>query len=321
MLGLAGLLLAGCTDAGGDPGPSTSVTEDHGDGTTGPAVETTPPDETTEPGETTEPVTADPGTGRCSDPIASVPTRAVGEAPLLLQFTGLVAVGSQGASRWVDVVLYADGTAARYNGGFADPWKYASQRQLATEVSEHEDLGAEVAFGGYLDCDLDGLMAALAGFERDNAVFGTPLVPDAANTEMVLFGDDGAEEFVWDVYSLGLERDAAGVVVDGLDADQVAARDALSAFGSMLLNSVVDSENLTVDRIEVLAPYAITDAEVTWPGPPITDVLHDGCGVLEGADAERIWDQVQAETPIADPNAGVFLRVLTPQVEPCVVHQ
>ncbi|TDE94850.1 hypothetical protein EXU48_08640 [Occultella glacieicola] len=319
VLAIAGSMLTGCLGAEGDPGPSSSVTEDHGDGTTGAPQSPTP--DGTPSAASAAPVTADPATGRCSDPIATVPTGAVGAAPIQLEVTGLVAVDDQGARRWADVVVYADGSAARYDGGFADPWAYAPQRQLATVPADHGDRGAEALVGGYLDCDLAGLLAAIELLERDQARFGGAQVAEASDTEMILHGQDGTEEFVWDVHGLGLERDDAGVVVAGLDAEQLAARDALSAFAAMLISSVVDARDLPVDRIEVLAPYAITDEAVTWPAPPITEVLHDGCGVVEGAAATALRDQVQAGTPIADPAVGVYLRVLAPQVEPCIVHQ
>jgi len=147
-------------------------------------------------------------------------------------------------------------------------------------------------------------------------------VSDTANTEMVLHGEVGTGVAEWDLYALGLERDATGTLDSALSVEQGAAREALSAFGRLLDDAFVPVTGVPADRLEVWAPYAITDEAVHWTGPPVTEVVGDqGCGVVEGPDAETIRASLEDGTTITDEPGLVVLALLAPQEEACIVRQ
>jgi hypothetical protein len=168
--------------------------------------------------------------------------------------------------------------------------------------------------------ELDSTIDALPSGDSD--VLGMPDVSDTANTEMVLYGEDGTGVAEWDLYALGLERDTTGTLERGLTVEQGTAREALSAFGRLLDEAFVTVTGVPADRLEVWAPHAITDVAVHWPGPPITEVVKDqGCGVVEGPDAETIRAYLEDGTTITDDPDLVVLALLASQEEACIVRQ
>ena len=98
-----------------------------------------------------------------------------------------------------------------------------------------------------------------------------------------------------------------------------APRLALVALGGA---SLITGLNAALIRLEVWAPYAITDVAVHWPGPPVTEVVGDqGCGVVEGVDAETIRAYLGDGNTITDDPGLVVLALLAPQEEACIVRQ
>lgn len=254
-------------------------------------------------------------------PLTAPPPREAGQAPILLTLAGPVGDPAEGTGRrWVQVAVYRDGSAVRIDGGTADPWASASARRLvdggATQVVESVTVG-------YLRIDPAELEAAIATLPSgDGDVIGGLAVSDTANTEMVLYGEDGTGVAAWDLYALGLERDATGTLDAALSVEQGAAREAVSAFGRLLDDAFVPVTGVPADRLEVWAPYAITDVAVHWPGPPVTEVVGDqGCGVVEGVDAETIRAYLGDGNTITDDPGLVVLALLAPQEEACIVRQ
>lgn len=107
-----------------------------------------------------------------------------------------------------------------------------------------------------------------------------------------------------------------------LTTEQAAAREALSKLGRLVDDAFVAVGEEPAGRLEVWAPYDITDGKVHWPGPPITEVVGDeGCGVIEGPDAETIRAHLAGGDTITDEPGLVVLALLAPQEEACIVRQ
>lgn len=299
------LILAGCassadpskTASAGDGAATTGVSPSTGSGTSSPAPAST-----------------------WLSPLTAPPAGVVGQAPILLSVAGPVGEATAGVGRrWVEVVAYRDGSAVRIEGGTADPWASAQARRIV-------DDGAPVVESmtvGYLSVDPADLYNAIDGLPAGGGeAVGMPAVSDTTNTEVVVHGQDGIVVAEWDVDALGLEHDSTGTLDAALTTEQAAAREALSNLGRLVDDAFVAVAEEPADRLEVWAPYDITDGEVHWPGPPITEVVGDeGCGVIEGPDAETIRAHLAGGDTITDEPGLVVLALLAPQEEACIVRQ
>src|SRR5699024_4909070 len=127
-------------------------------------------------------------------------------------------------------------------------------------------------------CQLDGIdtVAAEQLVEGD---LGQPMVTDASTTSVTYYG--GEEPVHSSAYAL--EAGAS----DRLSRSDQQGREGLKGRMAALDEATITGEVLPVETVRVLGEVDEPEPE-GWPGPPLADLLADGCGEPTGEQAVHV---------------------------------
>lgn len=208
-----------------------------------------------------------------------------------------------GSLKQVPIVLYGDGAVAVplsqtrgdeatafLTGGLTGAAVRAIPGYMGPQPNQY--------IAGWLNpCELEQAITAAELLIDPDVDYGDPPVTDQAYTLISYHPEGGAAEEIR-VYAFNpYEPDAWG----GLTSEQTQQRKALAALWTDIETGSTLTDPIPIDRVYIFAHRSLSDAEVTWPLPPFSQVVTDGCATLSGSQMQTLLDFIESDSgPIVD---------------------